>query len=61
MGKAFRKPRPSAPIWAYYYEQCALCKHPNGCSNCKENKDTNDYVRRKRDRLEKQRLRQLTA
>ena len=61
MSKAQRKPRPSAPDWAYYDDQCCLCKHENGCNNCKLNKITNADIKKKRDRLTKQKLRQLTA
>ena len=42
MGKAFRKPRPSAPHWHYWdIDGCYFCSSSidkHGCSNCKVNK-----------------------
>ena len=62
MSKAQRKPRPSAPEWGYYaFDSCWTCPHKNGCSNCKMNKAINADIKKKRDRLTKQKLRQLTA
>ena len=60
MGKAFRKPRPSAPHWHYYDNDCcwycssSLDQH--ACSNCKDNKRLSAELKKKRKRIEKQKF-----
>lgn len=60
MGKALRKPRPSAPRWHYYdNDNCWYCRYTTnqrGCSNCKENKKLRAELVKKRKRIEKQKL-----
>lgn len=60
MGKALRKPRPSAPHWHYLdTDNCYRCKYTinqRGCSNCKGNKKLAAELRDKRDRDDKIKL-----
>ena len=60
MGKALRKPRPSAPNWKYWVTDncwsCPFTVNQKGCSSCKSNKALNANMRERRDRKEKQKL-----
>ena len=60
MGKAFRKPRPSAPHWHYWdIDGCYFCSSSidkHGCSNCKVNKKLSAELKEKRKRIEKQKF-----
>lgn len=39
MGKAKRKPRPSAPLWFLFdMDGCWFCKTPMNCNRCKSTK-----------------------
>lgn len=61
MGKALRKPRPSAPRWHYLDNDgcwhCPFSQNQKGCSNCKDNKQVVADQKKKRNRIEKQNLR----
>lgn len=51
MGKASRKPRPSAPKYRYWdTDGCWFCDNSNGCGNCKINKM---YVADQKERKER--------
>lgn len=60
MGKAFRKPRPSPPKYAWYNElddNCWHCKNRRNCNQCKRCKRSVAEQKERINRIEKQKLR----
>ena len=58
--RKMRKPRPSAPPWWFYvYDNCCLCPHKNGCNNCKLLKEFSVEQKKKRDRIFKQKMKDI--
>jgi len=57
MGKPQRKPRPSPPRWYWWdSDNCWACKNRNNCNQCKTLKKLSVEVRKRRERIEKNRI-----